>query len=224
VSGHTGTFAGTPNPTWVASGHPGHGSGLTFPSNDARATVTNHADFTPAALSIVAWVHFVDATPAGVSTMLSKVNTATGVAQWSFFVRTNGTVRCSVQASAVVYNHTTVATLVNDTWTHVACTWNASTIRVYVNASEDGAGTAAAGTQTDNVYPVTIGNTNYPGGLSPFLGTLDEVTFHSHALTQGEIQTLMGGAPPPARGRRWISERLHRWLGLPIVLARRALP
>jgi hypothetical protein len=226
VSGHTGTFAGTPNPNWVPNGHPGHGSGLTFPSNNAHVTVASHADFSPAALSIVAWVYFADATPVNAAVLVSKVNTSTAVYQWGFSVRTNGTVRCLVQASAVVYTHTTVATLADATWTHVACTWNASTIRVYLNATEDGTGTAAAGTQADNGYPVNIGNNNYAGGLSPFVGTLDELTFHNHALTQGEIQTLMGGSPPLPPARRWIqlSHWLHRWFGLPVVLARRALP
>jgi hypothetical protein len=216
---HNGTFGGTPNPGWT-TGHPGHGSGLTFASNDAHVLIANHADFTPGALSIVAWIYAADATPTTVHNILTKIHGATGVAQWAFFLRSNGTLRCSVNGGGTVYNATTTGTLADATWLYAGCTWDGATLRVYRNGTEDGTGTATTGTQTDNTYAPRLGNSGYAGGLGPFTGTIDEVAYYNHALSQGEMQALIsGGATGPSTRRRiQLGRRLWRWLGLPQVL------
>jgi hypothetical protein len=87
-------------------------------------------------------------------------------------------------------------TLPTNTWTHLAGTYDGTTLRLYVN----GVAVASA------AYSGTIGTSNGPlriGGNSLwgeyFQGTIDEVRVYNRALTAQEIQTDMArpvGAAP----------------------------
>lgn len=184
---HHGVFAGSPGPSWV-TGHPGDNSGLSF-SGDASVVVTNHADFSPSAsLSLVAWVNATVAPPPAVLTVMSKI--LSGTPQWQMILRTNGTLRCSVQSNSTVVHMTTTATLSQGTWTFAACTWGSNLLHVWLNAVEDGAGAATTGTMASNGQNVILGNVI--ANNQPWVGTLDELRFYNTELTQGDLQTLYG--------------------------------
>lgn len=73
------------------------------------------------------------------------------------------------------------------TWTHVAATFDATTIKVYINGVE-------AGTKTytwplvDSAFPMSIGTDVINGAW--FDGLIDEVSVYDRALTGTEIQAI----------------------------------
>jgi glucose/arabinose dehydrogenase/chitodextrinase len=83
------------------------------------------------------------------------------------------------------------------TWTHVALTYDGSTLQLYVNGSAVASGPASGAVQT-NANPLRIGG-NVPYGEF-FNGRIDEVRVYNRALSASEIMTDMntpiGGAPP----------------------------
>jgi chitodextrinase len=89
------------------------------------------------------------------------------------------------------------AGLAVNTWTHVAATYDRTTIRLYVNGVQvaTGAQTAAISTSTS---ALTIGADSYG---EYFNGLIDEVRVYNRALTVAEIQTDMatplGGSAGP---------------------------
>ena len=74
-------------------------------------------------------------------------------------------------------------------WTHVALTYDGTTLRLFVNGTQV-ATRATTGTiqATDN--PLWIGGNNPYGEY--FTGLIDEVRVYNRALTQTDIQTDMG--------------------------------
>jgi glucose/arabinose dehydrogenase/PKD repeat protein len=80
------------------------------------------------------------------------------------------------------------AGLPTGTWTHVALTFGAGTLRLYVNGVQVGT-RAVTGAIRTSADPLTLGG-NAPWG-EWFSGLLDEVRIYNRALTQAEIQAGM---------------------------------
>ena len=86
-------------------------------------------------------------------------------------------------------------------WTHVALTYDGSTLRLYVNSTQVATRAATGAIQT-TTNPLWIGG-NTPYG-EYFQGLIDEVRVYNRALPQTEIQTDMNTPID--------------WTGLPAVL------
>src|SRR5262249_39483692 len=71
---------------------------------------------------------------------------------------------------------------------HLACTWNGSTISLYLDGVLE-ARAAQALTPAANASPLFIGQ--FGGNTDRFRGTIDEVRIYDRALTQPEIQRDM---------------------------------
>ncbi len=96
--------------------------------------------------------------------------------------------------------------LVTGTFTHLAVTYDGTTVRFYVNGSLVATKTATGAIST-STGPLQIGGDSIYGQF--FSGAIDEVRVYNTALTQGQILTDMAtpigsGAPTPRRppGRR----------------------
>jgi uncharacterized repeat protein (TIGR01451 family) len=85
-----------------------------------------------------------------------------------------------------------------NTWTHLATTYDGTTLRLYVNGSQV-ASKAQTGSLATSTNPLHIGGDAIFGQY--FSGLIDEVRVYNTALTQAQIQndmsTAIGGAPPP---------------------------
>jgi hypothetical protein len=79
-------------------------------------------------------------------------------------------------------------------WTHLALTYNGTTLRLYVNGIQVRS-QAVSGTIETNSSPLRIGG-NSPYG-EYFIGRIDEIRIYNRALSQAEIQTDMNTAIVP---------------------------
>ena len=94
--------------------------------------------------------------------------------------------------SGTAYVLSTNAVAVN-AWTHVAGTYDGSTLKVYLNGALDGEGAYSngifPGTDSLGIGAATGGAS--PGGmLTPFPGMIDEPTLYARALSDSEIQAI----------------------------------
>src|SRR5262245_30746986 len=89
------------------------------------------------------------------------------------------------------------AALTANTWTHLAATYDRTTIRLYVNGVQVASAAQTAAISTSNAA-LTIGANTYG---EYFNGLVDEVRIYNRALTAAEIQTDMatplGGSAGP---------------------------
>ena len=112
-------------------------------------------------------------------------------------IRTDGRVRVGgffggCTSAAWEYLDSTVVIPTN-TWTHVASTYNGSTLTVWVNGSRAGS-MAVTGRTCHNNRPLAVGAKNYPaeGLLEAFWdGQLDDIRIYRRALSQTEIRGLL---------------------------------
>jgi hypothetical protein len=89
--------------------------------------------------------------------------------------------------------------LAANTWTHLAETYDGTTLRLYVNGAQI-SGVARTGNIATSTNPLQIGGDSIYGQF--FQGMIDEVRVYNRALTPVEIQSDMnsgiaGGLPPP---------------------------
>lgn len=112
-------------------------------------------------------------------------------------VRTDGRVRvggffggCTSAAWKYLDSNVVVPT---NTWTHVASTYNGSTLTVWIDGSRAGS-MAVAGSTCRNNRPLAVGAKNYPaeGLLEAFWdGQLDDIRLYRRALSATEIRGLL---------------------------------
>lgn len=113
-------------------------------------------------------------------------------------IRTNGRVRvggffgsCN-SSTAWKYLDSTIAVPTN-TWTHIASTYNGTTLTIWINGKKAGS-RAVTGHTCKNDHPLAVGAKNYPakGLLEAFWdGQLDDVRIYNRALTATEIAALV---------------------------------
>jgi hypothetical protein len=72
-----------------------------------------------------------------------------------------------------------------NTYTHVAVTYDGTTMSIYINGVLDASKTTTIGTLNQNSLPLTIG-----GGAADFAGAVDELEIYNRALSQTEIQSI----------------------------------
>jgi glucose/arabinose dehydrogenase/chitodextrinase len=84
-----------------------------------------------------------------------------------------------------------VSALTTNTWTHLAGTYDGSTLRLYVNGVQV-ASKAQTGTLSTSSNPLTIGGDPIYGQY--FAGRIDEVRVYSSALSAAQIQADMNAA------------------------------
>jgi hypothetical protein len=92
-------------------------------------------------------------------------------------------------------NHpiTGTTTIANNTWYHVACTYNGAQLRLYLNGNVENTITVNRIAQSVSIQPVSIGSalnsTNVAAGF--FQGRIDEVRIWNVARTQASIQATI---------------------------------
>jgi hypothetical protein len=189
-NGNTGTISGA---TWTNQGK--FGTALAFGGN-AWVTVNDAPSLDlRTGMTLMAWVY-----PTAPATQLTTVigKEQPGDILYALF---GGGSNKRPRAAVYLGSRRVVtgsADLPLDTWSHLAATYNNSTLRLYVNGVQV-ASKAMSGSLPVSTEPLRIGG-DLLGG-NDFTGRIDEVRVYNRGLTATEIQTDMetpvGGAAPP---------------------------
>jgi len=201
-NGHDGTIVGA---AWASPGWDGTGSALDFDGIDDLIELGKF-DVIGSGITLAAWIN---AEGFGITDarIISKANEWGGNDHWWMFgTFGNGS---SLRFRLKTDESATTATLISDpvlelgTWTHVAATWDGSTMRIYSNAVEIASmakgGSAVA---VDPAISVAIGSqpsdafATLPSHVVKFFdGRIDDVRIYSHALSAEELAAII---PEPA--------------------------
>ena len=187
-TGNHGTASGT---TWAAMGR--YGTALSFSGTTGWVTVPDSAslDLTTG-MTLEAWVNPVQVS-GGWRTVIFKQST-NGIA-YSLF-GANGSARPTGQVFiGGEQNAASTSSLPLNAWSHLATTYDGTTLRLYVN------GTQVASKAQTGPAPVTTGVLRIGGNSiwgEYFRGLIDEVRIYNRALAAAEIQSDMNTpvAPP----------------------------
>jgi Concanavalin A-like lectin/glucanases superfamily/Bacterial Ig domain len=185
---NNGTYA---NATRSTSGR--HGSALSFNGTNASVTVPDAASLRlTTGMTLEAWVN--PSAGGNWRTVLLKQQTNDLV----YGLYSNDDVN---RPSAWLYTTTsqpsvtgTAAVAVN-TWTHLAATYDGTTVRMYVNGTQTGS-RAISGALAAGTGPLKIGGNALWGEY--FAGLIDDVRVYNRALSAGELQQDMNLAVAPA--------------------------
>jgi WD40 repeat protein/fibronectin type 3 domain-containing protein len=174
--GHTGTLTGT---AWAAGRF---GSGLSFNGSSSLVTVADANDLDlGTAMTISAWVNpsvlndwrtvIMKEAPNGLAYALYGHDTARPAA----YINTGGSDRGANGSQSLPAN----------TWSHLAASYDGTTLRLYVNGSLAGS-QAVTGTLAATASPLRIGGNAVWGEY--FAGLIDEVRIYNRVLSAAEIQ------------------------------------
>jgi len=186
---NTGTLSGA---TWTTSGK--YGNALSFNGTTARVTIADSSSLDLSnAMTLEAWVQ-PSVTLASWRSVVTK-----DVDRYYLMASSDPQNRPAIGGTFGSTNQNVLGTaaLAANTWTHLAATYDRTTIRLYVNGVQVASAAQTAAISTSNAV-LTIGANGYG---EYFSGLIDEVRIYNRALTAGEIQTDMatplgGGAGP----------------------------
>ena len=179
-NGHTGAISGA---SWTAQGR--YGGALSFNGSSNLVTVGASPLLNlTSGMTLEAWINPTAAS--GTRDVLIKEGT--NVDLYNLYARNwRGRPESNVYAGGA--NRVAEgATLPTNTWSHLAGTYDGTTLRLYVNGVQV-ASAAYSGTIGTSSGPLRIGGNSLWGEY--FQGAIDEVRIYNRALTALEIQTDM---------------------------------
>jgi hypothetical protein len=192
-----GTAVGTP--TWPTAMLK---TGVQTNGSSQYIDLGTDALFSPTAISISAWVYLA-ATPSGVFSIVTKRTAFSTWAdlQWTAEVDSARKIRFEVglsDSTGVTVLSASVLTL--STWYHVACVYDGTDARVYLNGYLNNTA-AGAGTINSKTYPCVIGaradgSTPWTGRASYLNGRFDEVAIANRGWTPAEVIDLYHSGYP----------------------------
>ena len=191
-NGNTGTTTRT---TWVSAGK--YGGALSFDGKSSWVTVADSASlhFT-SGFTVEAWVKPHNAGGSAWQAVAVKERTA-GIVFGLYANSSRSQPAAVVTAGATEQTAFGTAAVSSAVWTHVAETFDAAAVRLYVNGTLVST-TLAAGSPPDSTSPLRFGGDAVRGEF--FRGSIDEVRLYARPLAASEIVTDMNtrvDAPAP---------------------------
>ncbi|MBP8258405.1 MAG: LamG domain-containing protein [Verrucomicrobia bacterium] len=194
----------------IGENHGSTGAGTSFAPGKVAAAfqfdgrsgvvIPHHPSLLPSALTIAVWIY---PTTYDANRILEKGGyRVTGGYGLEFNPFGNRRVRFVIWNTVPVVVDSDEPIPINS-WTHVAGTFDGSTMKLYVNGVEQGGSQPAW--MSGNLAPLCLGRASAANDL-PFLGALDEVMLFHRALTAEEIAAIAqagsAGACKPGSGQR----------------------
>lgn len=136
----------------------------------------------PGPFTVEAWI-LVDAVPAE-----GRAGVVDREGQYSLIIYATDEYRCDIFGASLY-----VGPVVVGEWSHVACVFDGAALRAYVNGTEAGMVGATGPLLTDNVDPMSIGDTSPEFG-EPLPGAVGGVRVWSRALEPAELCEAAGPA------------------------------
>lgn len=153
-------------------------------SPTTEVDVAESALFGTSAMTIEAWID-----PVALPTAGKRAGILDCDGRYGFFLHPNGDLQCTtVTATAVVQAAR---------WTHVACTNDGATARIYVDGSVVATAAATPLPLTGSQSGITLGGNNPPGGGDPLNGALDQVRLFKVARTPAQLCAAAGRTTCP---------------------------
>lgn len=185
---NTGTIS---NAVWTTAGK--YGSCLSF---DGRAWVTVNdspsLDLTNG-MTLEAWVYPASAISGWRTFIMKEIPNSGDGGNYGYMLAAEPDGHPVIDVSTTSGNYQQAmgpSTLPLNTWTHLAGTYDGTTLKLYVNGIEV-AETPATGSILTSPQPLRIGgNAIWP---EYFSGKIDEVRIYNQALSKSQIQTNMNG-------------------------------
>jgi fibronectin type 3 domain-containing protein len=181
-SGNNNTGTLVNNPTWVAPGKAGSAALQFNAANTQFVYVLDSASLDPTnGLSITAWVN-----PANWSGNRRILQKGDGDNQYRLLAE-GGVLKFDLKGVGTL--STTLPSV--GIWTHVAATWNGSTMAIYFNGVTR-VSQAATGTNQTTTDALTIAAKNGSSTAGDyFQGTMDDVRVYNRGLSASEISVIM---------------------------------
>jgi chitodextrinase len=191
-NGNTGTIS---NAAWTSAGR--NGNALTFNGSSSWVTVADAASLHLAgALTLEAWVRPTAAMGTSWRTVLMKQQTAE--LAYALYANSDTSVPTVIAYIGGEQYARGTSQLALNTWTHLAGTYDGTTLRMYVNGVQVSS-RALSGNVVSSTGPLRIGGNSVWGEY--FAGVIDDVRVYNRALSSAEIQsdmnTPVGGTPAP---------------------------
>ena len=125
-------------------------------------------------------------------TILGKGYTSSGEPYYQYHVevRSGGEVYFPLSLGGTRQSAETSATLASQ-WHHIACVYNGSVIKVYIDGEEEASSNASGSISTYSSSFYIGAYSGASGGIGPFEGQIDEVRIWSDARTVTEIRDNM---------------------------------
>ena len=158
------------------------GNAMQFNGGNAGCTVPHNATQNTPVVTLAAWMN-VNAIPAGGSARYGIVDKDVSYALHFYGDKT---LRCNIGTGQLA---SAILTIQPGQWTHIACTYDQTMIRLYQDGAQVGM-QPASGPIPNNPTPFAVGM-NSPSGDNMF-GKLDELKVWRRALTASEICDEVG--------------------------------
>ncbi len=179
-NGNAGTITGA---TWTTSGR--FGAALVFNGTNSWVTVNDSTSLNLAtAFTLEAWVN----PPSQSSWQVAVIKEAPGGMSYAVYANTSGNDPAAALHTTVDVNLYGPSALPLNTWSHIAATYDGSSVKLYVNGSLVNS-QSWSGQMPVSSSPLRIGGDSVWGEY--FKGTIDEVRVYNRALSAAEIQTDM---------------------------------
>ncbi|MEP7305203.1 MAG: LamG-like jellyroll fold domain-containing protein, partial [Acidobacteriota bacterium] len=187
----TGNGGTVVNATWTTGGY--HGGALAFDGTSAaRVTVPDAASLhMSSGMTLEAWVNPSSPDNSDWRAIIYKGTDNYVLGNYPG----TGLLVGGAAAGGDVTLASEIALLPLNTWTHVATTYDGTTVRLYVNGTQVSS-VPAAGLILGSTEPLEIGGSLADGGR--FAGLIDDVRLYATALTPSQIQTDMQTPVAPA--------------------------
>jgi hypothetical protein len=185
-NGNTGTIV---NATWTTSGK--YGDALSLNGTNAQVVVNDSASLhLTTAVTLEAWVNPSSAPTGWQDVIYKPLDNYFLEAASSNGNKPGAGALLTSSAEPLAYG---TAQLAANTWTHLAMTYDGTTLKIYVNGTL-ATSAAQSGTITTSANPLQIGGDTTYGQY--FKGLIDEVRIYNVALTQAQIQSDMSTPLP----------------------------
>src|SRR5581483_5535933 len=175
ANARSGSYAAGFTPVAPAGTAIGADGAASFDGASQYATVPHAAALDPAAFTVEAWVD-----PTDVSVPHGVVSSRSGPSN-GYFLFANGAVPTCRLSNGSGNVDAAGGTLSTDTWTFLACTYDGSMVRLYVNGAELAA-TPLTGFVPNTTQDFRIGASGGPAPAAFFPGAVDDVAVYPAAL------------------------------------------